>query len=120
MRKLLILASVVAMTAPALTVVVTPVEASASARGCRNTGTAIGGVTGAVVGSNLASGGGRTGGAVLGGLVGAVAGHEIAKQNCGDDRRVYRAACRNETRYRDHRRYEVRVCQGRDGVWRPV
>lgn len=82
MRKLLILASVAAMAVPALTVTLTPVEASASARGCRNTGTAIGGVTGAVVGSNLASGGGRTGGAILGGLVGAVAGHEIAKSNC--------------------------------------
>jgi uncharacterized protein YcfJ len=119
MRKLLILASVVAMAAPALTVTV-PTAASASSRGCRNTGTAIGGVTGAVVGSNLASGGGRTGGAIIGGLVGAVAGHEIAKRNCGDDTRYYRSACRNETRYRNHRRYEVRVCQGRDGVWRPA
>ena len=119
MRKLLILASVVAMAAPAVTLTVVPTDASASARGCRNTGTAIGGVTGAVVGSNLASGGGRTGGAIIGGLVGAVAGHEIAKQNCGEETR-YRAACRTETRYRDHRRYEVRVCQGRDGVWRPA
>jgi len=120
MRKLLILASVVAMAAPAVTLTAVPTDASASARGCRNTGTAIGGVTGAVVGSNLASGGGRTGGAIIGGLVGAVAGHEIAKQNCSEDTRTYRAACRNETRYRNHRRYEVRVCQGRDGVWRPA
>jgi uncharacterized protein YcfJ len=120
MRKLLILASVVAMAAPAVTLTVVPTDASASARGCRNTGTVVGGVTGAVVGSNLAHGGGRTGGAILGGLVGAVAGHEIAKQNCSEDTRTYRAACRNETRYRNHRRYEVRVCQGRDGVWRPA
>jgi uncharacterized protein YcfJ len=120
MRKLLILASVAVIATPALTLTVAPTEASASARGCRNTGTAIGGVTGAVVGSNLAHGGGRTGGAILGGLVGAVAGHEIAKNNCGDDHRTYRAACRTETRYRDHRRYEVHVCQGRDGVWRPA
>jgi uncharacterized protein YcfJ len=109
------------MMAPAITIVTAPLEAQASARGCRNTGTAIGGVTGAVVGSNLASGGGRTGGAILGGLVGAVAGHEIAKQNCGSDRRyVARAACRTETRYRDHRPYQVRLCQDRDGVWRPA
>ncbi|MDB5458976.1 MAG: glycine zipper protein [Caulobacteraceae bacterium] len=122
MRKLLILASIASMAAPALTVVVVPAEASASARGCRNVGTAVGGVTGAVVGSNLASGGGRTGGAILGGLVGAVAGHEIAKQNCGgDQRRSYRtASCRNETRYRNHRPYQVHLCQGRDGVWRPA
>ena len=120
MRKLLVLASIAAMAVPALTITLTPVEASASARGCRNTGTAIGGVTGAVVGSNLASGGGRTGGAIIGGLVGAVAGHEIAKSNCAPDRTTYRAACRNETRYRNHRAYDVRVCQGRDGVWRAV
>jgi uncharacterized protein YcfJ len=121
MRKLLILASIASMAAPAVTVAVVPTEASASARGCRNVGTAVGGVTGAVVGSNLASGGGRTGGAILGGLVGAVAGHEIAKQNCNEERRSsYRAACRTETRYRNHRPYQVRLCQGRDGVWRPA
>jgi uncharacterized protein YcfJ len=122
MRKLLVLASVASMMAPAITIVTTPLEAQASSRGCRNTGTAIGGVTGAVVGSNLASGGGRTGGAILGGLVGAVAGHEIAKQNCGSDQRRYttKASCRTETRYRDHRAYQVRLCEGRDGVWRPA
>jgi uncharacterized protein YcfJ len=120
MRKLLILASVVAMAAPAVTVTVVPTQALASAQGCRNTGTVVGGVTGAVVGSNLAHGGGRTGGAILGGLVGAVAGHAIASNNCGPDHRYYQASCRTETRYRDHRRYEVRVCQGRDGVWRPA
>jgi uncharacterized membrane protein len=88
----------------------------ADARDCRNAATAGGAVGGAVIGGGLARGG--VGGALLGGLGGAVIGHEVAKNNCGHDHR-YKAACRTETRYRDHRAYDVRVCQGRDGVWRP-
>jgi uncharacterized protein YcfJ len=42
-------------------------------------GALLGGIAGAVIGSNLASGGGRTGGAVIGGVGGAVAGSAIAK-----------------------------------------
>jgi hypothetical protein len=117
MRKLMILASIAAIATPAVTLTA-PTLASASARGCRNVGTAVGGVTGAVVGSNLASGGGRTGGAILGGLVGAVAGHAIAQQNCGHDRRYAPVSCRYETQYRNHQPYRVHMCAGRDGVWR--
>jgi hypothetical protein len=38
----------------------------------------LGGIAGAVIGSNLAHGGGRTGGAVIGGVGGAAAGATIA------------------------------------------
>jgi len=118
MRKLLILASAVVMAAPAITTVVVPTEASASARDCRNASTVAGGVGGAVIGGGLARGG--VGGAVLGGLGGAVIGHEVAKHNCGSGHRRYAVACRVETHYRDHRPYQVRLCAGRDGVWRPA
>jgi uncharacterized protein YcfJ len=118
MRTLLVLASVVALAAPALTLTVVPTEASASARDCRNASTAAGGVGGAVIGGGLAHGG--VAGAVLGGLGGAVIGHEVAKNNCGHDDHYRRAACRTETRYRDHQAYQVRLCQGRDGAWRPT
>ncbi len=114
MRKLLVLASVIVMTAPAVTLA--PTEALASAEGCRNTGTAVGGVSGAVVGGGLAHGG--VGGAIVGGLVGAVAGHAIASANCPRGRRW--VACRWETHYRYNRAYHVHLCQGRDGVWRRV
>ncbi|HYF22734.1 MAG TPA: glycine zipper 2TM domain-containing protein [Caulobacteraceae bacterium] len=46
-----------------------------------NKGTVVGGILGAVVGSQVAARGVRTEGAVLGGAVGAVAGHQIAKKN---------------------------------------
>jgi hypothetical protein len=118
MRKLLIVVSAAVIAAPVFTAVGLPTEALASARDCRNASTAAGGVGGAVIGGGLAHGG--VGGALLGGLGGAVIGHEIAKNNCGHDRRTYRAACRTETRYRDSRPYAVRLCQGRDGVWRPT
>jgi uncharacterized protein YcfJ len=117
MRKVLILASALAVATPALTVVSAPTLAAASARDCRNASTVAGGVGGAVIGGGLAHGG--VGGALLGGLGGAVIGHEVARHNCGHDRR-YAVDCRIENHYRDHRRYQVRVCQGRDGVWRPA
>ena len=64
-------------------------------RDCRreksNNGTAgalLGGIAGAVIGSNLASGGGRTGGAIIGGVGGAALGNGIAKgqATCDDGR----------------------------------
>ena len=103
MRKLLTLASVAVMAVPAISLTVVPTEASASASDCRAAATVGGGV----------------GGALLGGLGGAVIGHEVARHNCKDKRR-YAVACRTETHYRDHRPYQVRLCEGRDGVWRPA
>jgi uncharacterized protein YcfJ len=52
-----------------------------SSRGARNTGTAVGAVTGGLLGNALSHGGGKTGGTLLGAGVGAVAGHQIAKHN---------------------------------------
>jgi hypothetical protein len=50
----------------------------------RTTGGAIlGGILGAVIGSNLASGGGRTGGAIIGGVGGAALGANVAKNSQG-------------------------------------
>ena len=57
--------------------------------GCRTrsdgtTGAVIGGIAGALLGSNLASHhGGRAGGAALGGVAGAVLGNSIARNNDG-------------------------------------
>jgi hypothetical protein len=39
----------------------------------------LGGIAGAVIGSNVAKGGGRTGGAIIGGVGGAALGSQIAK-----------------------------------------
>lgn len=123
MRKLLILASAVAMAAPAFTVTVVPTVALASAADCRAAATVGGGVGGALIGGGLAHGG--TAGTLLGGLGGAVIGHEVARNNCKDkpryaDTRRTAVACRYETHYRNHRPYRVRLCEGRDGVWRPA
>jgi hypothetical protein len=118
MRKLLILASVAAMAAPAISVTAVPTAALASARDCRVAATIGGGAGGALIGGGLAHGG--TAGALLGGLGGAVIGHEVARHNCKDPPHRYAVACRYETRYRDHRPYKVRMCEGRDGVWRPA
>ena len=49
------------------------------ARVCRNTGTAVGVVAGAVLGNALTH---STGGTVVGAGVGGVAGHSIAQSNC--------------------------------------
>jgi hypothetical protein len=61
-------------------------RAGYSEESCRNqksnnqlAGGILGGLAGAAIGSNLASGGGRTGGAVIGGVAGAVVGSNIAK-----------------------------------------
>ena len=82
----------------ALTLAAAPIAASAQPRDsdrdprhkvwvCRdphraaNTGTVVGGLGGALVGSALAGHGNKLGGALIGGGVGAVAGHQIAKNN---------------------------------------
>jgi uncharacterized protein YcfJ len=74
----------------ALAVVATPIAADArtkrvlvceAGRNARNTGTAIGAVTGGLLGNAVSSGGGKTGGTIIGAGLGAVAGHEIAKSN---------------------------------------
>ncbi|MDB5470273.1 MAG: glycine zipper protein [Caulobacter sp.] len=49
-------------------------------------GTIIGGIAGAVVGSNVAANKNRTEGAVVGGIVGAVAGNAIARSSADCDR----------------------------------
>jgi hypothetical protein len=118
MRKLLVLASAIAMAAPAVSLTFTPVEALASAADCRAAATVGGGVGGALIGGGLAHGG--TAGALLGGLGGAVIGHEVARNNCKDKAHRYAVACRYETHYRDHKPYQVRLCEDRDGVWRPA
>jgi hypothetical protein len=118
MRKLMVLASLALAAAPATALTLSPTEASASARDCRAAAPVGGGVGGALIGGGLSHG--SVAGAVLGGVGGAIVGHEVARRNCGQDRRRYAVACRTETHYRDHRPYRVRLCEGRDGVWRPV
>jgi hypothetical protein len=119
MRKLIALACTAAVAAPAISLTVAPAAALADARDCRMASTVGGGVGGALIGGGLAHGG--TAGALLGGLGGAVIGHEVARHNCKDrpKPRRYSVSCRYETHYRDHRPYQVRMCEGRDGVWRP-
>ena len=118
MRKLLTLASAAVMAGPVISLTVVPTEASASASDCRAAATVGGAAGGALIGGGLARGG--VAGALLGGVGGALVGHEVARHNCKDKRRTYAVACRTETRYRDHQPYKVRLCQGRDGVWRPA
>ena len=118
MRKLIILATAIALTVPAITVTAVPTAALADAHDCRVASTVGGGAGGALIGGPIAHGG--VAGAVIGGIGGAVIGHEVARHNCKDKRRGYAVACRTETQYRDHRPYQVRLCQGRDGVWRPA
>lgn len=107
MRTIIALASAGALIVSALAM---PGAASASS-GCRNTGTAVGAVGGAVLGSNVAARNARTEGAILGGLVGAVAGHEVAKRNCDSE-------CRTRTYYSNGQRHRVRECLDRNGHWR--
>ena len=56
-----------------------PSLASASCAGRKETGTVVGGVSGAVVGDALTH---SAGGLLLGGLGGAVVGHQIGKSGC--------------------------------------
>jgi uncharacterized protein YcfJ len=110
MRTLIAIAGAGLMAVSALAI---PQAASADARSCRNTGTVVGGVAGALLGNGVSRGGGKTGGTILGGLGGAVVGHEVAKRNCGEARET----CRNRTYYRGGTRHRVHECRGSDGYW---
>ncbi len=100
MRTTLMLAATLALGAS----VMAPTLASASVEGCRNTGTGVGAVGGAVVGNAI--GGGKIGGTLLGGLAGAAVGHEVAVHNCNRPREY----CHWERRSRHGHYYRVKVC----------
>lgn len=134
MNRIIVLATAAAIAAPAL--VAPQFAAAQSARNygegdiCRaeqrrqaNTGTAVGAVAGALLGSAVAAKGAKTEGAVLGGAVGAVAGHQIAKHRvkCVDypHRVSARRDCRWVQEYYGGRNHSFEVCRQRDGVWRP-
>jgi uncharacterized protein YcfJ len=76
-------------TALSLPLIVGSTDANASCQSRKNTGTIIGGVSGALLGNAVSSGGGKTGGTIIGGLGGAVLGHEIAKSGCHGSRHAY-------------------------------
>lgn len=87
-------------------------------------GTVVGGILGAVVGSQVAGRGNRTGGAIIGGAIGATAGHNIGAHSikCGAPPRGVRmrSGCRwVNDRYKG-RDYSYQVCRAPDGYWRPV
>jgi uncharacterized protein YcfJ len=84
MRNAIALPALAALVASPLLLAST--DADASCRSRKNTGTLLGGVSGALIGNSISHGGG---GAVIGGLGGAVVGHEIAESGC-DTRRTYR------------------------------
>ena len=89
------------------------------------TGAILGGIAGAVVGSQVAGRGARTEGAVIGAAGGAVGGNQIGRHSvkCVSyprGRHARRQGCRwiNDTYQGRHYSYEV--CRGADGYWRPV
>jgi uncharacterized protein YcfJ len=91
MRKIFAVTALAA--AISLPLVVGPTDANASCQSRKNTGTIIGGVSGALLGNAVSHGGGRTGGTIIGGLGGAVIGHEIAKSGCrGASHAYYRSS----------------------------
>ena len=92
MRKTFSIA--VLSTLIALPLAVGPTAAEAGCQGRKDTGTVIGGLTGALLGNSISKGGG---GAIVGGLGGAVVGHQIAKSGCNSAPR--RTAYRTRTRY---------------------
>lgn len=76
----------------ALSVAALPALAEAQHRGkrvlvctttkkARNTGTAVGAVSGGVLGNVIAGGGNKTEGTLIGAGLGAVVGHQVAKKN---------------------------------------
>jgi hypothetical protein len=93
-------------------------------RAAGNRGTVIGGIAGAVLGSQLAGRGARTEGAVIGAGVGAVAGHQIGKHSvsCSAYPRGFRArsGCRWVNDRYSGSNYSYQVCRGPDGYWRPT
>ena len=90
-------------------------------------GALVGGVLGAVIGSQVAGNGAKTEGAVLGGVVGAAAGNQVGRNriNCkGYPSRVAqsnysRKNCQWVSESYGGRNHSFEVCRGRDGVWRP-
>src|SRR5258708_11803585 len=93
MRKIFAVTALAA--AISLPLVVGPTDANASCQGRKDTGTLIGGVSGALLGNAVSSGGGKTGGTIIGGLGGAVIGHEIAKSGCHSYRHAYYRSSRS-------------------------
>ena len=93
-------------------------------RSSGTTGAVVGGIAGAVLGSQVAGRGARTEGAVIGGVGGAVVGNQIGRHSvkCGAYPRGYKArkGCRWVSDRYDGRNYSYQVCRGRDGYWRPV
>lgn len=134
MNRIIVLATAAAIAAPALAAPQFAAAQSARNYGdgdvCRaeqrrqaNTGTAMGAVAGALLGSAVAAKGAKTEGAVLGGAVGAVAGHQIAKHRvkCVNypNRVSARSNCRWVQEYYGGRNHSFEVCRGGDGTWRP-
>lgn len=134
MRTMLALVSAVAITVPTLAAPQFAFAQSARSYGSGDVcaaqkraagqkGAVVGGLLGAVVGSQVAAKGAKTEGAVLGGAVGAVAGNQIARKNVrcvAYPRRVsHRNNCRWVQEYYGGRNHDFEVCRGRDGVWRP-
>lgn len=128
MRKLLILASIAALAAPAALI---PTMAAADTyygtsdpckdaqRSSANKGTVIGGATGALAGGLIAGHGNKLGGALIGGAAGAVIGHQVGKHNykCPAPPSHYRT--RSGCRWIEENGRGFEVCKGSDGVWRP-
>ena len=131
--------AVSAAAAIAVSGLVAPAAASAQPRGtvyksdpCRQeksnagkTGAILGGIAGAVVGSQVAGRGARTEGAVIGGVGGAVVGNQIGRHSVkcvGYPRGRYakRNGCRWINDRYQGRSYSYEVCRGPDGYWRPV
>jgi hypothetical protein len=52
-------------------------------------GAVLGGIAGAILGSNVAHGGGRTGGAIIGGVAGAAVGSNVGRNGTNCDARGY-------------------------------
>jgi len=94
MRKIIPTAALAALIAAP--VIAGATDASASCQGRKDTGTAIGAVSGALIGNSVSRGGG---GAVVGGLGGAVLGHQIAKGGCGPSRHAYYRHSYHRDRY---------------------
>ncbi len=90
-------------------------------------GAIVGGVLGALVGSQVAGKDDRGKGAVIGGVVGAAAGNQVGRSrvNCkGYPSRIAqtnysRKNCQWVSEYYGGRTHNFEVCRGKDGVWRP-
>ena len=131
--------AIAAAAAVALSGISIPAAASAQPRGvvykadpCRAekkqagaTGAVLGGIAGAVIGSQVAGRGARTEGAVIGGVGGAVVGNQIGRHSVKcvgypRGRHASRSGCRWINDRYQGRNYSYEICRGRDGYWRPV